>query len=157
MLPLACTPEQSGQRPVFKQLPSGPYTGFNDGGGKAQFSATGGGAKAPKFQNFPKIIRVWRLCENRELRFLRAWPPAPPVYGPGSHIDCEAKRSLSRHLDFSSLSQYHSFFQHQHPPPYNFQRRHYNWFRYQDCCDTSPRRVRFNQKCRSRREILFGL
>ena len=44
----------------FLQYLTGPYyTGFNDGGGKA-----------PKFQNFPKIIRVsLYLFENRDLRF----------------------------------------------------------------------------------------
>ena len=50
--------EGASAHPKSIRLPSGPYTGFNDGGGKAQFSTTGGGGKVPKSQNSPKIIRV---------------------------------------------------------------------------------------------------
>ena len=60
-------------------------------GAKAQFSTTTrltlGGAKAPKSQNFPKIIRVPPYAQIGTSDFGRGargpWPPCPPVYGPG--------------------------------------------------------------------------
>ena len=73
--------------PPYRQVSSsgqseggaGPYTGFNDGGGKAQFSTTGG--KARKSQNFPKIIRLPPGCANQKPRFRGGGPgpPAPPL------------------------------------------------------------------------------
>ena len=55
-------------RLVFSLLQSpGPYRPDSVTGG-ARPNFDDGGGKAPKFQNFPKIIRV-PICENRNLRF----------------------------------------------------------------------------------------
>ena len=61
-------------------LKPGPYTGFDDGGGgKAQFSTTGG--QGPQISKFPQNHKGPPLCENRDLRFRGGgMAPCPPLY-----------------------------------------------------------------------------
>ena len=65
--------------PWFLYQSAGPYTGFNDGGGKAQFSTTGGG-QGPQISKFPQNHKGPPLCDNRDLRFRGGGhgPPGPP-------------------------------------------------------------------------------
>ena len=60
---------------------AGPYTGFNDEGGKAQFSTTGGG-QGPQISKCPQNHKGPPLCENRDLRFWGGGmaPLPPPLY-----------------------------------------------------------------------------